>query len=165
MNFARSRKHHTRLPRNCEAIEKATDRGAPPGVLIGYANKAEIEQEEGMYRKGVDRPVPLPVQALDHATGYLMASAVLRAMHLRNTTGQIKSARLSLARTAALLTSAGSHEFRGQEVVETSNDRAPSTERTDWGPAQRLRFPVQMDGVGPKWQYPAGLLRTDEARW
>ena len=31
----------------------------------------------GMAMAGVDRPRPLPVQALDHATGYLMAAAVL----------------------------------------------------------------------------------------
>lgn len=120
---------------------------------------------EGMARKGVDHPVPLPVQALDHATGYLMAAAVLRAVHLRNTTGQIKSARLSLARTAALLTSTGSHDFDGQDVVETDGDKARYIEQTDWGDAYRLRFPIKVDGAGPKWKHPAGLLRIDEASW
>jgi len=33
----------------------------------------------GMKKAVADRPFPLPVQALDHATGYLMAAAVLRA--------------------------------------------------------------------------------------
>ena len=68
---------------------------------------------EGMVRAGADRPKPLPVQALDHGTGYLMAAAVLRALRVRNETGRCDSARLSLARTAALLTlqgaRAGSH--------------------------------------------------------
>ena len=41
---------------------------------------------EGMVRKNVAHPVPLPVQALDHATGYLMAAAVLRAIRVRNET-------------------------------------------------------------------------------
>ncbi len=55
--------------------------------------------EAGMQWAERDVPVPLPVQALDHATGYLMAAAVIRmlagngALH----------ARLSLARTAGLL--------------------------------------------------------------
>jgi hypothetical protein len=120
---------------------------------------------EGMHRKDTNQPVPLPVQALDHATGYLMASSVLRAIRLRNTTGRILSARLSLARTAALLTSAGSHVFKGQDVVETVGDRVPSVEHTAWGTAYRLRFPLRVDGLGPDWKYSAGLLRIDEANW
>jgi hypothetical protein len=39
--------------------------------------------DEGMRRFGKDRPTPLPVQALDHATGYLMATAVVRALRRR----------------------------------------------------------------------------------
>lgn len=119
----------------------------------------------GMHRKDTNQPIPLPVQALDHATGYLMASSVLRAIHLRNTTGQIRSARLSLARTAALLTSAGSRDFKGQDVVETVGDRAPYMEQTGWGAAHRLRFPMRIDGTVPEWKYPAGLLRIDKANW
>lgn len=120
---------------------------------------------EGMHRKGADHPVPLPVQALDHATGYLMAAAVLRAVNIRNQAGKIKSARLSLARTAALLTSDGARAFKGEPIIQSSNDVAQALEQTSWGPAQRLRFPVKMDGLGPDWPYPAGLLRIDGPSW
>jgi hypothetical protein len=37
----------------------------------------------GMIWRGADKPVPLPVQALDHATGYLIAAAAVRALILR----------------------------------------------------------------------------------
>ncbi|QBF33212.1 CoA transferase [Thalassococcus sp. S3] len=121
--------------------------------------------EEGMRRKGADRPVPLPVQALDHATGYLMAATVLRALRIRNRSGKLMSARLSLARTAALLTSQGSRDFQGAVIEETEDDLDPSTEPTGWGPARRLRFPVQMDKKGPNWRHPAGPLRIDPASW
>ncbi len=57
----------------------------------------------GMAQSKSDMPTPLPVQALDHATGYLMAASVLRALCVRKETGVILSARLSLARVAALL--------------------------------------------------------------
>jgi crotonobetainyl-CoA:carnitine CoA-transferase CaiB-like acyl-CoA transferase len=50
-----------------------------------------------------DKPVPLPVQALDHATGYLMAAAVLKGLYRRATCGEGYRARLSLARVAACL--------------------------------------------------------------
>src|SRR5262249_13189705 len=38
---------------------------------------------EGMRAYGKDRPTPLPVQALDHATGYLLAAAALRGLARR----------------------------------------------------------------------------------
>lgn len=117
--------------------------------------------EAGMRRTGAARPVPLPVQALDHATGYLMAAAVLRALRRRDRTGQIASARLSLARTAALLTSAGEEEQRTDLAPETAADLAPETEATVWGPARRLRFPIRLpDGSGARWSCPAGPLRA-----
>ena len=39
--------------------------------------------EAGMRMLGKDRPSPLPVQALDHATGYLMAAAAIRGVTQR----------------------------------------------------------------------------------
>ena len=60
--------------------------------------------DAGMRRFGRDRPTPLPVQALDHAAGYMMAAAVVRGLTERLSTGVGVVARASLARTAALLT-------------------------------------------------------------
>jgi crotonobetainyl-CoA:carnitine CoA-transferase CaiB-like acyl-CoA transferase len=56
--------------------------------------------EAGMRKEGVERPFPLPVQALDQATGYLMAAASARAPVIRRTLDTPLSARVSLARTA-----------------------------------------------------------------
>ncbi|MEM8838273.1 MAG: CoA transferase [Pseudomonadota bacterium] len=120
---------------------------------------------EGMVRKEAPHPVPLPVQALDHATGYLMAAAILHAVRVRNETGTILSARLSLAGTAALLMSSGARDFTGRDIVETPEDRSEANEMTCWGPARRLRFPILMDGVAPKWPHPAGKLRIDPPSW
>lgn len=120
---------------------------------------------EGMRLLASDRPVPLPVQALDHATGYLMAAAVLNALRQRRDSGEIHSARLSLARTAALLISAGASDFNTGTARETEADRSPTLEPTAWGPAHRLEFPVSIDGTGPTWRYPAGPLRTDTPSW
>ena len=49
---------------------------------------------------GADKPTPLPVQALDHATGYMMAAAVLDALSRAAGGAKIAVARLSLARMA-----------------------------------------------------------------
>ncbi|MEO0343833.1 MAG: CoA transferase [Pseudomonadota bacterium] len=120
---------------------------------------------EGMHRLNATRPVPLPVQALDHATGYLMAAAVLRALRIRQRTGAIFSARLSLARTAALLMAPGSRNFRGSAVEETPQDLDDTPETTAWGVAKRIKFPVTIDGKTAQWPYPAGPLRVDSASW
>ncbi len=121
---------------------------------------------EGMVRAGAGRPVPLPMQALDHATGYLIAAAVLRALRLRQQTGRLVSARLSLARTAALLTAAGAHAPEAEPPApETPADLAPELEATPWGPARRLRFPLCLDGAGPVWRAPAGPLRRHPPEW
>jgi hypothetical protein len=121
--------------------------------------------EEGMRQTRSARPVPLPVQALDHATGYLMAAAALRALRLRRDMGTALSARLSLARTASLLTGAGAHAMKGAGIDESPADLAPGIEMTGWGPAQRLRFPAQIGGRFPSWHHPAGPLQIDEPNW
>lgn len=120
---------------------------------------------EGMLHMGASYPVSLPVQALDHATGYLMAAAIVRALRIRQQTGQILSARLSLARTAGLLMSQGSHAFTGEAIMENPDDFEKEKEQTCWGPARRLRFPAMIGNQGPEWPYPAGRLKVDAASW
>ena len=121
--------------------------------------------DEGMQRADRDSPVPLPVQALDHGTGYLMAAAVLRALRMRNTDGRVMSARLSLARTAALLMTEGARDFSGAAITETRKDLETYHEATDWGDAHRLRFPVTLDGQVALWPRPAGFLCVDPPKW
>jgi crotonobetainyl-CoA:carnitine CoA-transferase CaiB-like acyl-CoA transferase len=67
-----------------------------------------VQMSAGIAAAGIawqraDRPVPLPVQALDHATGYLMAAAVVRGLIDGVRGNGATTARLSLARTALLL--------------------------------------------------------------
>ena len=62
---------------------------------------------------GSEPPGALPVQALDHATGYLLAAAALRALTGRVATGRAGRARLALAATAQALLAAGPREAGG----------------------------------------------------
>jgi len=119
----------------------------------------------GMVRRQQLRPKPLPVQALDHGTGYLMAAAVLRAVRRRNATGDCTQARLSLARTAAMLVEAGDHPFEGAPLDETAADLSDTIEATDWGPARRVAFPVRLGDAPCVWPTPAGHVRRHHARW
>ena len=121
--------------------------------------------EYGMKRAGADQPVPLPVQALDHATGYLIAAAVLRALDRRQRSGVVLSGRLSLARTACLLATMAREEPYPGVAPETPDDLDPAVEETAWGPARRVRFPLRIDGIEQGWRYPAGNLRSAPAQW
>ena len=113
----------------------------------------------GMAMAASDRPKPLPVQALDHATGYFMAAAVLHALAESAATGQALTARLSLARTAGLLANYRRGTI-GNIAEESDNDIDPSIENTDWGPTRRIRFPLTIDGMDHGWDYPASRLRS-----
>lgn len=119
----------------------------------------------GKQQAGADKPTPLPVQALDHATGYLMAAAVVRALRLRERTGKILSARLSLARTAALLMQSARSAPGTKFTAESEADRDSWVEQTAWGDARRIRFPVTISGSRQRWQSPAQELRCVLPEW
>ncbi|MEN7343195.1 MAG: CoA transferase, partial [Pseudomonadota bacterium] len=110
-------------------------------------------------------PISLPVQALDHATGYLMAASVLRALRLRDERGECWSARLSLARTASLLQATESETTAPPLRSLTDADWQETEEQTDWGKARRLRFPVDSTWAQPTWTLPARSLHSDTPRW
>lgn len=45
LHFDWSRQHHNRITRSPAIVEKMTDNKEPPGILIGYATKEELEQD------------------------------------------------------------------------------------------------------------------------
>lgn len=121
--------------------------------------------DAGRIWRQADKPVPLPVQALDHATGYLMAAAVLSGLALRQRERVGTVARLSLARTALSLTQAeqgGAGEpFRGLQ----DSDWSKAIEQTTWGPVRRLRPPVAVGDAVLSWDLPASALGSAQAAW
>ncbi|WP_102106917.1 CoA transferase [Oceaniglobus roseus] len=119
---------------------------------------------EGQARAGAEKPVPLPVQALDHATGYLMAAAVVGEL-ARGRAGQgLRPLRLSLARTAELLAGM-TPGVQGAMAAATPADYADGVERTVWGVARRLRPALEIDGVPMHWERPAAALGSSAPVW
>jgi hypothetical protein len=120
----------------------------------------------GMVGVGADRPTPLPVQALDHATGYLLAAAAVRGLTQRLGSKQGLSARASLARTAALLMR---HPTRSGVsplfAPGTTDDLATALEASGWGPMRRLRPPVDVAGAPMRWSLPAQRLGSSQPCW
>ena len=120
--------------------------------------------EAGMRAYGRERPTPLPVQALDHATGYIMAAAALRGLTERVATNAGSIARTSLARTAALLVGMGSG-LSGALAPEGPGDLDEAIEVTSWGRAQRMRPPCEIAGTPMRWSLPATELGSAKAIW
>jgi crotonobetainyl-CoA:carnitine CoA-transferase CaiB-like acyl-CoA transferase len=121
--------------------------------------------DAGMQASGADKPKPLPVQALDHGTGYLMAAAAVRGITERLKTGRGMQARLSLARTAKFLIDHATPNDTTALAAETPADLDPWAEHTTWGEARRVLWPVALEGCEAKWRYAASPLGSSLAEW
>jgi crotonobetainyl-CoA:carnitine CoA-transferase CaiB-like acyl-CoA transferase len=121
--------------------------------------------EAGMRLLGRDKPTPLPVQALDHAQGYLLAASALRGLRHRATAGGGWRSRSSLARVATLLLQYPGDPDAPGLAPETEADLSETTEATPWGPLRWLKPPIEIDGAPLRWDLPAGPLGAGEAAW
>lgn len=120
----------------------------------------------GQVARGADQPVPLPAQALDHATGYLTAAAAVRGLTDGLRGEAVAEARLSLARTAALLASLGvTGDIDGPPFAAEAAAAHLEPADTAWGPVQRVRIPGTIEGVTARLLPLAGPLGTDRPAW
>jgi hypothetical protein len=111
-----------------------------------------------------DEPGALPVQALDHATGYLIAAAALRGLSLRARCGRAAHAYLALARTASWImrhrvvpTVAGARpEDRERYLVEVSSPA---------GPLRCVAPPGALDGRTLRWPRGVPQPGADPPQW
>jgi hypothetical protein len=110
-----------------------------------------------------DRPTPLPVQALDHATGYLMAAATLAGLARKLATGEGTRSRLSLARTAAELERARALDSAPPGSPARRNDATPI--ETAWGPAALLPAPFSVGRARLHWERGPRPLGGDAPVW
>jgi crotonobetainyl-CoA:carnitine CoA-transferase CaiB-like acyl-CoA transferase len=116
----------------------------------------------GLREGTADRPTPLPVQALDHATGYLVAAAVLAGLARRIREGHGTRARLSLARTAVELERA---RWLEAEPIAPEPEHPALPVDTPWGPATLLPPPFAIEGVRVGWDRGPRALGSDAPAW
>jgi hypothetical protein len=129
-----------------------------------------VQMSSGIAARGMqlfekDRPMPLPVQALDHAAGYLMAAAVVRGLTHRLSSGRGFEAKASLARTAGLLIDGPAGSLSTDFIPARDDDWSNEVEPTDFGAARRLRPPLQIAGAPMRWDRPAAALGSSPAQW
>jgi crotonobetainyl-CoA:carnitine CoA-transferase CaiB-like acyl-CoA transferase len=121
--------------------------------------------DEGRRRAGGDRPLPLPLQALDHASGWLLAAGVLAAVRRRAVDGRGRTVGVVLARTARWLDELGRDEERGDPARPGAEHHPAAlleTVPSALGPVTRVRCPGELDGRGLAWGGPPSALGAHE---
>lgn len=126
-----------------------------------------VQMSSGIPQRGMewahsDEPTPLPVQALDHATGYLLAAATLRGLAMQHADGLGRSVRTSLARVGLTLMGGGDLPLDGPLVR-----RVAPTEplETPWGDAKLLSPAVRITGAELSFARGPGDLGVDQPVW
>lgn len=116
---------------------------------------------------GVAQPKPLPAQALDHASGYLLALGVQLALARRATQGGSWHVRLSLAQTGHWLRGLGRQQQGLAAADPGFADVQDLMESTDSGFGRMLavRHAGQLSETPPGWALPSVPLGTHPPRW
>lgn len=125
--------------------------------------------DEGRNATGVEGPVPLPAQLLDHASGYLLAAGVLTALSHRFAAGEVGSGqevRVSLARTAIWL---DEMDRCGRVDMPDPPDELPDDLTVDLhgplGHTKHIACPGVIVGAAPHWTSGPVSLGHDSPTW
>ena len=116
---------------------------------------------------GTDGPKPLPAQALDHASGYLLAFGAMAALHRRSAEGGSWHVQVSLARTGQWIRGLG-RVAEGLACPDPSPaDIAGFLEETPsgFGRLTAVRHSAQMTATPPHWDRMSVPLGSDPAAW
>jgi len=108
------------------------------------------------------RPGVLPCQLLDHATGYVIAAATMAALAHRGRTGQARSARLSLTRTAHWLLQQGTRAAPPIDPEPNSDDHYRVPLGDGW---TGIAPPGQLDGTPLFWPHLPPRYGQASAAW
>jgi crotonobetainyl-CoA:carnitine CoA-transferase CaiB-like acyl-CoA transferase len=123
--------------------------------------------DDEMRAAGDAVPRPLPCQALDHASGYLLALGALRALSRRRGEGGSWHVRVSLARTGLWLRALGRVE---DGFAVTPPDRAAiadllETSDSGFGRLTAVRHAAQLSRTPAQWRLPSVELGTHAPEW
>lgn len=130
-----------------------------------------VQVASGIAQAGADAagkrlPVPLPCQALDHATGYLAALGTMMARTRQMTEGGSWHVRVSLAQTSHWLQQLGPVAGLGLTTPELA-DIADLMDEADtpFGQTQFVRPVAQLSSTPAYWASPPVPLGTHPPQW
>ncbi|GAA0566763.1 CoA transferase [Craurococcus roseus] len=132
--------------------------------LVQTASGFNVAEAEAA---GVEPPKPLPCQALDHASGYLLAFGTLAALLRRAEEGGSWHVRVSLAGTGAWLRGLGRLETGFAAPAPRFGEIGDLLEESDsgWGRLLALRHSGVLEGTPPRWALPSVPLGTHAPAW
>jgi hypothetical protein len=110
----------------------------------------------GAAAAGVDRPAPLPAQALDHGVGHLLAAATCRALTRLVVDGAASDVRGSLVGAANVVKALPAVPASDPAVTIADAPLEPGS--TAWGELHRVPLAGRIDGLTPSWSIDAGPL-------
>ncbi len=131
--------------------------------LVQTASGLNLAEAEAF---GSSEPRALPAQALDHATGYLLAFAIMAALKRRAEAGGSWHVRVSLAQTGHWLRQLGRIDGMqcrdpGFDDVRDRLDETPS----GFGLLTAVRHAAEMSETPPHWARPSVPLGTHAPAW
>lgn len=131
--------------------------------LVQTASGLNVAEAEAF---GQTEPRPLPAQALDHATGYLLAFATMTALKRRVERGGSWHVRCSLAQTGYWLRSLGRIDGMTRADPRTADVRDLMEEMpSGFGPISAVRHAATMSETPPRWLRPSVPLGTHAPVW
>jgi crotonobetainyl-CoA:carnitine CoA-transferase CaiB-like acyl-CoA transferase len=112
-------------------------------------------------------PRPLPYQALDHGSAYLMAFGAVLGLLKRQEEGGSWHVRVSLARTGQWLRNLGRVRNGTSWPDQTRADIADLLEETPsgYGPLRAVKHAAQMELTPPRWEHPSVPFGTHAPSW
>lgn len=112
----------------------------------------------------------LPCQALDHGSGYLLATGIMAALYKQATEGGSYEVKVSLAGVMRYLRSLGQYE--GKTGFDRKDFKRPEdvneyleTRQTDFGELQAVRHTARINELDIGWEHMPKPLGSDEAVW
>ena len=132
--------------------------------LVQTASGFNVAEAEAF---GQTKPRPLPMQALDHASGYLLACGIMAALHRRVTEGGSWHVQVSLARTGHWIRSLGRIENGFTVPDQTAADIPDLFETTPsgFGEMTAIRHAAQLSETPAHWDLPSVPLGSHMPRW
>ena len=132
-------------------------------LLVQTASGFNVAEAEAF---ASPEPKALPAQVLDHATGYLLAFAVMAALKRRVEEGGSWHVRVSLAQTGHWLRQLGRIDGatcpdpKFGEVTDCLEETA-----SGFGRLTAVRHAALMSGTAPRWARPSVPLGTQAPAW
>lgn len=132
--------------------------------LVQNTNGMNIAEAEAA---GESKPRPLPCQANDHASGYILALGAMAALYKRATEGGSWHVRVGLAPTAHWIRNLGRVEGGLAAHDPTHAEVADLLEQMDsgFGRLTVVRDAARMSVTPPHWERPTVPLGTHAAVW